>query len=314
MNNFQVPILLIVFNRPDTTRLVLNAIRKVRPQQIFIAADGPRKNFPNDRKKCEETRDLINLIDWACDVKTLFHTDNLGCKRSPVSAINWFFENVDEGIILEDDCLPDKSFFYYCRYLLNEYRDDKRIMTIAGTNLLGEWNSQFQDYHFTYHMQVWGWATWKRAWNYFDVDIKLWKIQYIKERVKDMLANYSLYKLKEKIFNEITTKDIDVWDYQWLFSNVIQSGLTIIPSVNLISNIGFGTDATHTKLFYPKISSQKTGEIKIPLRINPYVAVDREYEKQLYKLFSYLRFKNILNLKFIESVFNYLQTMFLKLK
>lgn len=215
--NFNTPVLFIVFNRPDTTDMVFAEIKKIRPKRLFIAADGPRKNVPEDYKKCAQTREIIKKIDWSCDVKTLFQKENLGCGYGVSTAINWFFDNAEEGIILEDDCVPDKSFFYFCQELLEKYRNNKKIMHISGDNFQYGKKRGWSSYYFSEYTHIWGWATWRRAWKFFD---------------------FNCVSLEQKISN---------WDKQWYLSVRNKKGLAILPNVNLVSNIGIGDNSTHTK-------------------------------------------------------------------
>ncbi|MEK7104541.1 MAG: glycosyltransferase family 2 protein [Patescibacteria group bacterium] len=214
---FDSPVLFIIFNRPNATNLVFAEIKKIKPQKLFIAADGPRKDVPEDYKKCAQTREIIKKIDWPCEVKTLFHKENLGCGLGPLTAINWFFENVEEGIILEDDCVPDQSFFYFCQELLEYYRNNKKIMHISGDNFQYGKKRGFSSYYFSEYAHGWGWATWRRAWKYNNIE----------------LLNPELRR--------------HIWDKQWYLSIRKRGGLAILPNVNLVSNIGIGGDSTHTK-------------------------------------------------------------------
>jgi len=166
------PVLFLIFNRPNTTQKVFNAIRQAKPKQLFVAADGPRKGKEGEKEKYEQAREIIEQVDWNCEVRTLFREKNLGCKIAASSAIDWFFENVDEGIILEDDCLPSQSFFRFCQELLEYYRDDTRIMMISGNNFqFGKVRGE-GSYYFSKYAHVWGWATWRRAWKHYDVNMK----------------------------------------------------------------------------------------------------------------------------------------------
>lgn len=243
----KTPVLFIIFNRPDTTRQVFNRIKQAKPQQLFIAADGPRPHVPGELEKCRQTRDIIKEIDWECEVKNLFREENLGCKKAVSSAIDWFFANVEEGMILEDDCVPDISFFYYCQELLERYRDSDQIMHIGGSNFQfgKKWGKG--SYYFSRFINIWGWATWRRAWHHYDVEMK--KFPEFKQQNKmdkicgDARAGDYLLRTFERTYKG----EIDTWDYQWLFSVWMQDGYGIIPNVNLISNIGFRHDGTHTK-------------------------------------------------------------------
>lgn len=300
--SFDVPVLFIIFNRIDTTAKVFNKIREIKPKELFISADGPRINKFDDNKKCKETRDyVLQNIDWDCNLHTLFNDNNLGCKYAIINAINWFFENVEEGIILEDDCLPNSTFFDFCKEMLSVYRYDSRIMRISGTNLLGEWKSNIQDYHFSYYGGNWGWASWKRAWKYFDPTMKLWEDEEVRKRIKDIVCNDNQYRMIEKNFNTAYDGKIDAWDYQWLFNCMSQSGISIVPSINLISNIGFGENATHTFEVNSNASSVKTGVINYPYRINKFVIVDKEFDNNFAKISGWeITINKIIKEKFIH--------------
>ncbi len=233
------PILFLIFNRPQTTQLVFDVIRKAKPSKLYIAADGARKDKVGEDKLCEQTRAIIEQVDWHCNVKTLFREHNLGCKIAISSAINWFFDNEEQGIILEDDCLPDLSFFTFCSALLEYYNHDTRIMHISGNN--------FQDgivrgdgtYYFSKYNHIWGWATWKRAWLTYNVDMEQLD-KALRLRVFENTLSKKELKFWLKYFNEIKTGIKNTWDYQTMLNQWTQNGLTIIPNKNLVTNIGFG--------------------------------------------------------------------------
>jgi len=169
------PVLFLVYKRPDTTRQVFEAIRQAKPPRLYVAADGPKKNVPGEAEKVKQVREIIsNGVDWDCEVKTLFRDENLGCKYGPVEGINWFFKNEEEGIILEDDTLPSQSFFWFCQELLERYKDDTRIMVISGDNFQNGITRGTCSYYFSRYNHIWGWASWRRAWKYYSVDMKLW--------------------------------------------------------------------------------------------------------------------------------------------
>ena len=244
---FTTPILFLVFNRPDNTRKVFEQIRKIQPAYLYIAADGSRKDKPGEDKLCAEVRNiLLSNIDWECEVKTLFRDENLGCGKAVSQAITWFFENVEEGIILEDDTVPDISFFKYCETLLNLYQNNERVMHISGCYFLKEYENiapDFPNYFFTKHIHVWGWATWKRAWNYYDFSMKNFPIE--KKYLRKYYRGY--YKFWDEVYTKVHEKKIDTWDYQWMYSIFLKNGVAINPARNLIQNIGFNGDATHTR-------------------------------------------------------------------
>lgn len=269
-------VLFLIFNRPNLTQEVFDQIRRARPSQLFIAADGPRLNTLDDRERCIRARQIVEQVDWECQVRTLFRESNLGCKRAVSTAIDWFFEAVEEGIILEDDCVPSQSFFWFCQELLERFRSDSRIMMITGLNRLERWNDVKQDYHFAYG-GIWGWATWRRAWQLYDVDISQWGEPEAMQALRDFVSNENIFAWLEDSLNRVARGAVDTWDYQWMFAMGINSGLSVVPSRNLISNIGFGPDATHTIRKYPETVSLPTYEMTFPLRHRKTVVVDREY-------------------------------------
>jgi hypothetical protein len=281
MTDFQLstPVAFIIFNRPDTTTRVFEVIRQAKPPQLLVIADGPRPNHPEDVEKCAAARAIIEQVDWDCEVLRDFAESNMGCKQRVSSGLDWVFGTVQEAIILEDDCLPHPTFFQFCEELLKHYRDDTRVMAINGTNVLGKWKADIQDYHFSYHGGIWGWASWRRAWEYYDVSMNMWNDAEARQRIRDVVADEEQYMLRERVFNEVYYGKIDTWDYQWLFARLIQSGLSITPSVNLISNIGFREDATHTKS-KNALAELDVSAMQFPLRFHRFVAVDRDYDRR----------------------------------
>lgn len=230
------PVLLIVFNRPTTTKLVFEAIRRIRPMRLFVAADGPRPHVDSDPEFCEEVRNIKTLVDWDCEVHTMYREENLGPDKAVSAALNWFFSEVQEGIILEDDCLPDERFFGFCQELLERYRNDQRVMQICGSNPLGEWTREKYSYYFSRHGPITGWASWRRAWqlNCFD------KARYKYIREQGFFDEYFPSRL-EKLFwfrrfdSVASSADHQkAWRYRWDFSRFIQSGLSIIPRKSLV--------------------------------------------------------------------------------
>lgn len=217
MKPLQTPVLFIIFNRPDVTQKAFDAIRAAKPEKLFIAADGPRTNHPTDAKNCAETRSIATKIDWPCEAKTLFRDTNLGCGYAVSGALDWFFENVEEGIILEDDCVADLTFFPFCTELLARYRDNEKIMHISGDNFQYGRKRGSASYYFSEYPHIWGWATWRRSWKHND---------------------FFCVPEPERRAN---------WDAQWWQAVTKNKGLCILPNMNLVSNIGFGTDATHTR-------------------------------------------------------------------
>lgn len=256
------PVLLIVFNRPETTRRVFEEIRKVKPKELFIAADGPRPDKLGEAERCEEVRKIVTNVDWDCEVKTLFRSANIGCGLGPSEAITWFFENVEQGIILEDDCLPSISFFTFAECLLNRYKNEENIFLISGTNPLDIKIQTEESYFFTNYAGIWGWATWRRAWKNFDFSMKSWINDKNKEAVSQFFKNKNARDYYIDVFNKtFQENDVSWWDYQWYYARIINKGIGIVPKKNLISNIGFGKNATHTFNEEDDLAKLKTYEL-----------------------------------------------------
>ena len=243
---FVTPILFLIFNRTDSTEKVFENIRQIQPRQLFISADGPRKSKINEEQKCIAARKIIEKIDWDCELKTNYSERNLGCRVGVSSGINWFFNHVSEGIILEDDCLPDLSFFYFCETLLKYYRNDKRIMHIGGANFQDGITRGGGSYYFSNINHVWGWATWKRAWNLYDVDMKSYPECLQQALLYQLFPDPVIRNYWKKNFDLVFENKKDTWDFQWQYASSINHGLSIIPNKNLITNIGFDANATHT--------------------------------------------------------------------
>lgn len=242
----QSPVLFLVFNRPSTTEQVFEAIRKAKPQKLYIAADGAREGNESDVINSQKVKEIVSVVDWDCEVKTLFREKNLGCKYAISSAIDWFFENESEGIILEDDCLPSPEFFKFCDVMLNHYREDNRIRFIAGSNFQKDKKIGDGSYYFSNLSHVWGWASWRRAWNDYDVELNKYREQDNLTAFKSIFCNELLAQDWNDIIQRLHNNQIDTWDYQWAITNMFNNGLSIMPNANLISNIGFGVAATHT--------------------------------------------------------------------
>ena len=268
MLKITTPILFLIFNRPNTTIQVLQEIRKVAPSRPYIACDGARTHKEGEKEKVQETRELVlKNIDWECEVKTLFRDNNLGCKEAVSGAISWFFENEEMGIILEDDCLPSQSFFPFCEELLIKYKEDTRIWLIGGTNFLSKFHLENSPkYYFSKYDRSWGWASWRRAWKNYDKKLSLWPEIKNKNVLKNILYSDKEAKMYNHIFEQTYQGKIDTWDYQWLFAVLINNGLSIIPETNLISNIGFGGDATHTFNGEHPYANLNRGEVLFPLQ------------------------------------------------
>lgn len=276
--SLQTPILLIIYNRPRETEMVLQAIREVQPLKLYIAGDGPKHRDFIDKNKVDEARRIVEKIDWPCQITVRFSEENRGCKWGVSSAITWFFENETEGIILEDDCLPNRSFFFFCEEMLFRFRNDTRIMHIGGTNPLWETGTGGNSYKFTRYNRIWGWASWRRSWDFFDPDIEIWPSIRSGKTLKNLLGKSAARRYK-RLFDAVYSGKLDTWDYQWFLSRLMQ-GLSIVPDVNLVSNIGFGEEATHTKFKGSKLSNLVRADMSFPLDHPKIMVIDYEGDRE----------------------------------
>lgn len=306
-SRFYTPILFLVFNRPDTTRRVFEVIRQNRPVRLYIAADGPRVSHKGETERVGEVRKIVSQIDWPCEVKTLFRDCNLGCKRAVSGAIKWFFEQESEGIVLEDDCVPHEHFFLFCSELLERYRHDDRIGFISGTSLFDLQKDSFifdnEDYVFSKYLSVWGWASWKRVWEDYDPEITSWPVdQY---PILALTENMRMRSIHKKLFDSVYNGKIDTWDYQVSFMLWKNSRLAITPRFNLIENIGFDSDGTHTKSSVDPmvtLSRMSRNTLKFPLIAPRLMIRNRLYEQRLEALAS----RSIIQ-KLFERIISYVK-------
>ncbi|MGA2477753.1 MAG: nucleotide-diphospho-sugar transferase [Spirochaetia bacterium] len=278
MSTKDTPVLFLVFNRPETTREVLVRIRSAAPRRLYIAADGPRPANSRDAERCAEVLALFERgVDWPCKTEWLKRDTNLGCRRAVSSALTWFFENEEEGIILEDDCLPAEGFFPFCSDLLQRYRGENRIGHIGGFNCqFGRIRGE-ASYYFSRYFHVWGWATWRRAWQGYDPQMASFP-QFIADGTLDRLFHRkTLREYWRDNFAVTFSGRLDTWDYQWVFHNFRNDRLAIVPNFNMITNIGFGQDATHTAAGsrkIPPLAAETPVELTHPDHIAPDEAAD----------------------------------------
>lgn len=248
MADFQLitPVALIIFNRPDTTARVFKEIAKARPPKLLVIADGPRETRPGEAERCEQARAIIRQVDWNCEVLTNFAETNLGCKMRVATGIDWIFQQVEEAIILEDDCLPEQSFFRFCEEMLVKYRDNERVGMVSGGNLQFGHQRGTGSYYFSRYTHIWGWASWRRAWQHYDREIVQWPAFRDEGWLDMMFRTEGERDYWRNSFNAVHDGTLDTWDCSWTFTSMIKGMLQVVPNVNLISNIGFGPDATHT--------------------------------------------------------------------
>jgi hypothetical protein len=249
MSNYEVisPIAMLIFNRPETTAQVFGQVAAARPRRLLLIADGPRPDRPEEAERCAAARAIAERVDWPCEVSTNYSDVNLGCRKRVSSGLNWVFEQVGEAIVLEDDCVPHPTFFRFCDELLERYSHDERVMAISGTNFQLGHSRTSASYYFSRFSHVWGWASWRRAWRFYDVNLELWPSVRDARVLKDLLPIRGAQRYWQRTLQATHDGQINTWDFQWTFACWIQHGLVAIPDVNLVSNIGFSEAATHTK-------------------------------------------------------------------
>lgn len=292
-NQLETPVLFITFCRPGTTRKVFEKIRQAQPKKLYIAQNFPSSDNTEEIKKWKDVRAIIENVDWDCDARRLYRERYLGVKTSVSSAIDWFFENVEEGIILEDDCLPSQSFFWFCQELLEKYRNDTRIMCIGGSTYVEkEDNFSNYSYHFARTGGIWGWASWRRAWKLYEPEMESWPQAKRENIMRDLFTGEpEFYKLFNDLFEKAYQNNF-TWDYQWAYSKLIHSSLNIMPCRNLICNIGFGTaEAAHTHSRQDRFSNMRLHEIKFPLKHPKFIVIDRKFN---YQNFKYITHKHVI--------------------
>jgi len=259
------PIVLIIFNRPDLTAQVFETIRQVKPKKLLIIADGPRNK--SEEVLCQQSRAVTESIDWDCEILRNYADENLGCRNRVSSGLDWVFQQVEEAIILEDDCLPSLEFFSFCQELLETYRNDTRIWSICGHNFQdGQWRGD-GSYYFSHYPDPWGWATWKRSWQHYDGDLKDWPNFHDRHLLEEVFDNSFEIEHWTQILNSLYHQNKpDSWAYRWIFTCLKNNALSIWPNVNLVSNLGFREDSTHChqKSIFSNIAIQKINKIKHP--------------------------------------------------
>lgn len=277
ISTLKTPVLLLLFNRIDTTKQVFESIKRAKPPRLYIACDGAREEEEGEVDKVKGIRDyVLSNIDWDCEINTLFRKENLGCKVAVNSAIDWFFEHEEQGIILEDDCLPSQSFFWFCEDLLDYYKDDMRIFLISGFNKQNNWDDYKSSYFFSNLGGIWGWASWRNRWEHQNIDMPDLDDFNISGNFEKLLGN----KVGKKRKNDILyiQKSINqAWDYQWGYARHKNNGLACVPLLSLIENIGFDERATHTKKY--KGIKVNMHDISFPILHNHFFIPDRKYDE-----------------------------------
>jgi hypothetical protein len=279
------PVALFVFNRPDLTARLFEVVREMKPPVLFVAADGPRPDRPDDERLCRETRAVVQDVDWPCEVHWNLRDQNLGCGPAMSQGISWVFEHVDRAILLEDDCVPDPSFFQFCDEMLERYADDTRVMQISGSNI-GAPESFFDgaSYSFASYSFVWGWATWRRAWQHYDFRMRSWPAFRDAGMLNGLHAGARRRAQVRREWDWVNAGN-GTWDHQWQYTVMSQHGLSVYPSTNLVTNLGFRPDATQTTLAGGSMDALPIGEMEFPLVHPPFVAhnprLERFFEREI---------------------------------
>lgn len=285
MNNWKLttPVALIIFNRTDTTERVFAEIAKAKPQKLLLIGDGPRLSRAGEAEKVAATRAIVENVNWDCEVLTNFSAENMGCKMRPKTGIDWIFDQVEEAIILEDDCLPHPTFFRFCQELLDRYRQDQRVSMISGINFQPEYANNSDSYYFSRYSSTWGWATWRSRWqDNYDIDMQHWPDVRDSGWLEDILGNKKEANFWRKIFESVYKGKVSTaWDYQWVFAWWLQNRLGVTPRVNLISNIGFGAEATHT-IQGSNLANRPTEAMIFPLKCTSYMARNNFADNMLF--------------------------------
>lgn len=261
----QTPVAFIIFNRPDTTSRVFQEIRRAAPTRLLVIADGPRPARAGEAEKCAAARAVIEGVDWPCEVSTNYSKENLGCKLRISSGLDWVFSLVEEAIIIEDDCLPEPSFFPFCAELLERYRHDTRVFLISGDNFQFGARRTGDSYYFSRIAHIWGWATWRRTWQLYDREIKLWPVLRDEGWLEEYYGDPRVARHWREAFDSVHDGRIDCWGHQMNFTCMVNHGLCVLPNVNLISNLGFGVGATHTTVMC-RLAEMPTKPMAFPLR------------------------------------------------
>lgn len=260
----ETPVALLIYRRPALTRRVLDAIGQARPKRLLIVADGPAAGQPEDERLCREARAVVEQVTWPCQIETNFARVNLGLKQRVATGLDWVFSRVPEAIILEDDCIPEASFFPFCTELLARYRDDERVHMIRGSNFLRGRHFDRSSYYFSRFFHIWGWATWARAWKHYDVEMRRWPECRDNGWLEGLLPRYMVRGVRD-IFEDTHAGRLSTWDFQWQYSSWLRGAVAIAPWSNLVMNVGFGPEATGFKDATHRYARLGRGSVQFPL-------------------------------------------------
>jgi len=301
------PVVFCVFSRLDTTKQVFEQIRNAKPAKLYIVADSARENKPGEKEKVEAVRKYIeDNIDWPCEVKKNYAPKNMGCGRRISSGLTWVFEQEEQAIILEDDCVPDPTFFRYCQEMLEYYKDNDEVMMISGNNPMSSCYPIKEPYLFSKVPFIWGWATWRRSWKYYDFDLMNWPAEFNDPIWKKVLPRKA-YWVYSAEFDELYKHHFDTWDYQLMYATIKYNKVNLVPAESLVFNIGFQEESTHTKNA-PKWMKQDVQPVCFPLKHVEKVYWDKEFDIEYFSKANkhgfIVHIKKILGLNINKSIFD----------
>jgi len=292
------PVVFFIFNRPRHTQISFSEIKNQQPKQLFVIADGPRNSHPNDAHKVEETRRIIEQVNWPCKLELNYSNINLGCRKRLITGLDWVFSKVDRAIVIEDDIVPNPDFFQYCDLLLEKYKDQNEIMAISGDNFQDGIVRGEASYYFSKYAHIWGWATWARSWKLNDPDISFWPKFKASQNWDSLALSRNEKKYWESILNKMYLHQIDTWDYSWMASIWFHGGLSVTPNVNLVTNIGIGPEGTHLVSL-----EEKDGIPSSPLKITTHPKmIQQDIKADMYAFNYHFGGKNIGALAFIKKI------------
>lgn len=275
----RTPVVLIIFRRPDTTARVVESLAQVRPRQLYVIADGPRADHPDDRRLCKQTRALVADLEWDCEVHRDFANENLGLRERISTGLDRAFARYERAIVLEDDTVPDPTFFRFCDELLERYAGDERIMSVTGSNLFGRGARGSDSYFFSRYESCWGWASWRSAWETYDASLSAWPAFRDSGRMDELFESPFVAAHWTRLLDRVHSGKLDSWAYAWRFAHWANHGLAAIPDVNLVSNIGFGVEATHTRADKHAFAALRTESLAFPLEHPDFVVRERSAER-----------------------------------
>jgi hypothetical protein len=280
----RTPVALFIFNRPDLTSRVFNAIAEAQPTRLFVIADGARPDHPDDQALVQATRAVAQRVDWPCDVELCFAEANLGCGNRFYTGLDWVFRHADRAIILEDDCLPDLTFFRYCDELLGRYREDERVHMVNGFSPFGSRSSSDFSYRFSRCFHIWGWGTWARAWRHYDYTMRAWPALRRTRWLENHLRNRRAAQIARLLFDATYEAPMRQWDFQWAFAGWLRNAVAAVPTINLVENLGHGATGTHMRDPNHPLAGLSAESMVFPLRHPPRVDVDEAADRAVWRL------------------------------